>query len=347
MKTKLTVLFSILLIGNLFAQTDSLALQQSIDTLSQKVSILERSIVVIQSSNTDYLSKNEELATKVTTLQQDISKLQSSNAAYLTENAYLKKSQNYLSSQYKKLSNELDDKSATIDSLQQVIKTNSANIEKTANELGVKIDDNQKATNESISDLGNSLSKNTLYWIIAVLVVVILLIVVFVLLRKQIFKQKTDLDTNLQDTRKALEEEGVKLDNKLVEILESQLKIIESSKTENPSNAEPDHSLALKVADEINRMQSNMSLMDKNIKGLNKLQSAVKRIEENFASNGYEIIDMIGKPYNEGMKVVIVNSRIDENLNSGEQIISRIIKPQVNYKEEMIQPAQIEVSIGE
>jgi len=43
---------------------------------------------------------------------------------------------------------------------------------------------------------------------------------------------------------------------------------------------------------------------------------------------------------------LIANFKPDENLKEGEQIITRIIKPQVNYKGVMIQQAQVEVSTG-
>jgi len=86
--------------------------------------------------------------------------------------------------------------------------------------------------------------------------------------------------------------------------------------------------------------------MDEGTRGLNQLSASVKRIQDNFAANGYEIVEMLGKPYDEGMKV-IANFIPDEDLKAGEQIITRIIKPQVNFNGEMIQSAQIEVSLGE
>ena len=52
---------------------------------------------------------------------------------------------------------------------------------------------------------------------------------------------------------------------------------------------------------------------------------------------------MIGKPYNEGMKV-IASFVQDEDLNPGEQIISGIVKPQINHNGKMIQAAQVTVS---
>ena len=55
---------------------------------------------------------------------------------------------------------------------------------------------------------------------------------------------------------------------------------------------------------------------------------------------------MLGKPYQAGMKAA-VTFVTDDTLEPGQQIISRIIKPQVNYKQVMIQAAQIEVSQAE
>lgn len=104
-----------------------------------------------------------------------------------------------------------------------------------------------------------------------------------------------------------------------------------------------DHSLILKIIDELVRMEINLSRMDPNIKGCRNLSSSIKRIKENLLANGYEVVDMLGLPYKDGMKV-IANFIPDENLKEGEQIITGIIKPQVDYKDVMIQPAQIIVS---
>jgi len=120
----------------------------------------------------------------------------------------------------------------------------------------------------------------------------------------------------------------------------------EERQTSSAKADDVDHSLALKVADEIIRIQQNISNMDAETKGLKQLAASVKRIQANFEGNGYEIVDMLNKPYDAGMKVT-ANFKPDENLKPDEQIITRIIKPQVNFKGVMIQSAQIEVSQGE
>lgn len=66
-------------------------------------------------------------------------------------------------------------------------------------------------------------------------------------------------------------------------------------------------------------------------------------MKDNLIANGYEIVDMLGKPYQEGTKA-IVNFNDDETLEKGQRIITGITKPQINYQGKMIQTAQITVS---
>ena len=106
-----------------------------------------------------------------------------------------------------------------------------------------------------------------------------------------------------------------------------------------------DHSLALKVADEIIRIQKNINGMDPETKGIKQMEFALERIRDNFRDKGYEIVDMLNKPYEEGMLVTAKFIK-DENLQPGDKIITRIIKPQVKYNEIIIQDAEVEVSTG-
>ncbi len=142
----------------------------------------------------------------------------------------------------------------------------------------------------------------------------------------------------LQIAQSKMQEDSVKLDNQMLVLMEKQMNIAPAI-----VSTETDHSLALKVADEIVRIELNLSRMDASVKGYKQLAKAVERIKNNFQANGYEIIDMLGKPYNEGMKVV-ANFVPDETLKEGEQIITGVTKPQINYNGKMIQSAQITVS---
>ncbi len=70
------------------------------------------------------------------------------------------------------------------------------------------------------------------------------------------------------------------------------------------------------MADGIIRIQKNLSRMDDSTKGLKQLNSSVQRIQDNFAANGYELVEMVRKPYNEGMKAT-VNFVQDEGFEEG------------------------------
>ena len=205
------------------------------------------------------------------------------------------------------------------------------------------------ATNDSVRlskiELQSQLSGRT-QWGAGILVVLLLIIlVVAYYYYGKISRGRTSIDEvrkaqeGLQKAQTSLQEESIKLDGKLVELIETQI----SAAPQEAGNKEPDHSLTLKVADEIVRMEMNLSRMDPSVKGHKQLSKAVGRIKDNFKANGYDIVDMLGKPYNEGMKVV-ANFVADESLDEGKQIITGITKPQINYNGKMIQAAQITVS---
>lgn len=201
------------------------------------------------------------------------------------------------------------------------------------------------ATNTNVQSNQETLHSRTLWGGGLSLVFFVAIIVVAYKLGKRI----NSGTATIADVRKAqealqaaqikMQEESVKLDDKLLELFNSQL----ANSPKVAGNDNPDHSLALKVADEVARIELNMSRMDSSIRGYKQLSKAVGRIKDNFKANGYEIVDMLGKPYNEGMKV-IAEFVLNEDLEDGAQIITGITKPQVNYNGQMIQAAQITVS---
>jgi hypothetical protein len=231
----------------------------------------------------------------------------------------------------------------TIDSLNTLIQNNSQTIETSTSQFGTEIEKVTSTTKTQIAQLDNSVDKNRLYWIIATLATVLLGGLVYWLLGKRIQSSKTDVETQIKNTKTALEEESVKLDNKLVDVLTKQLEVLKADTSKPQTANENDHSLVLKVADRLNSMEKNLSRMDSKIKGHKNLSMAIKNIKDNYAANGYEIVEMLGKDYSEGMKAT-VNFVQDEDFIDGKRIITRIIKPQVNYKGTMIQTAQIEVT---
>ena len=108
-------------------------------------------------------------------------------------------------------------------------------------------------------------------------------------------------------------------------------------------NTESEQKLIITIADRITFMEMTLYKMDSSVRGHKQLSKSIKQMKDNLLVNGYELVDMLGKDYHEGMKVT-ANFVEDENLPEGKQIITSIIKPQINYNGKMIQSAQITVS---
>jgi hypothetical protein len=236
---------------------------------------------------------------------------------------------------------------AKVDTIENFAISNREMLISESQVLESRIEQRSEIVQSNLSALNNDLENSRLYWIIVTLTIVLIWGLVAWVLGKRITSSKTDIETQINSTKKSLEEESIKLDSKLVEVLESQLKIHQaesSSAISNPVTEKEDHSLALKVADEIVRMQKNISRMDEGIKGLKPLEKGIERIQSNFAANGYEMVNLLNKDYEDRMNLDVINFLEDYNLEKGKKIITKIIKPQVNFNGVLIQRAQVEVS---
>lgn len=297
--------------------------------------------------NTELIETIKNLQTQVNQQQNDIQKLYSElNKEYRT---------------YRIVKEDLnqtiiDNQVKVVDSLNTLINKSKQELSSVNKQLNTKIQQSDENANIKISELDSSLDKNRLYWIIATLATLLLGGLLYWLLSKrmrsdkndvknEIQSSKTDVETQIKNTKTALEEESVKLDSQLLEIISSQLKIKESE-TKTSVNEEKDHSLVLKVADEVTRILMNLEVMDKSIKGYKHLKKYSESILDNLKAYGYEIPQLIGQNYNSGMNMV-ATLEFDDTIEEGKQIIKRIIKPQVNYDNKAIQTAKVIVAFNE
>lgn len=263
----------------------------------------------------------------------------------LTERVRTLQSENsQIKFEIKTLDYNLSQATKSIDSLRNQTQINL----NTISQMNQKLTTSETAANQKIAAVDESLSKNSLYGIIGVLSAILGSGIIYWLLSKRQQTDKTDIIDQLSKTKTSIEESLVKEFDKQTELMEAQLHLIEQQKvtTQITPNVEPDHSLALKLADEITLIERNISLMDSGTKGLKQLSRSVSKLKDNLAANGYEMPELLGKPLNRGMHSIPVSTIPDENLEPGVEMITKIIKPQVNYNDKMIQAAQIEVSVG-
>ena len=177
-------------------------------------------------------------------------------------------------------------------------------------------------------------------WII--IVIALIFIILAFILGKAIAKRKNEVETLSAKADKLNEEIVNRLSTEMndIQTISKQIGTLASA----PGvNTESEQKLITTLADRITFMEMTLYKMDSSVRGHKQLSKSIKQMKDNLLANGYELVDMLGKDYHEGMKVT-ANFVEDEELPEGKQVITGIIKPQINYKGKMIQSAQITVS---
>jgi len=229
------------------------------------------------------------------------------------------------------------------DSLIQVILTDANALKGKASTLEADLGDQGHSLGGRISTLDQ---RTGLHWTLTLLLVGLLLgllILAYLGLKGLLSKRVGAVGAKMDELNADVQAKLVKVDTDFITALE---KLVEAKPlAPSPMAAEPDHSLALKVADEITRIEQNLAQMDPAVKGHKQLTAAVKRMNENLVAAGYQVPELLGKPYDEGMKVTAAFVP-DENLEKDVRIITRVFKPTVLFSGKMIQAGDIQVSQG-
>lgn len=273
---------------------------------------------------------------QITTLEQKVQNVEKQNSTFDSQLKELKVQVVSLSTENNSLSLALRQNQQTIDSLAKIVAMNSENIQATADSLGIKL----QTTNEAVSQTSDSLKTKTIWGIVAFVFAILASVVVWLLHKKG---QKTS-DDKIALLKKQADELNEKIVGQFSDEMSELQKISDVLRNAGGnSSTEPDHSLVKTLADRITFMEMTLYRMDSSVKGHKQLSKSIAQMKDNLLANGYEIVDMLGKEYDEGMKVT-ANFVEDEKIESGKQIITGIVKPQINYKGVMIQSAQITVS---
>lgn len=235
-----------------------------------------------------------------------------------------------------------------VDSLKIANFSNSTSIKNNYSTLNDSINNKSEKTNNDFGNVRTTINSNIQYGIISILTLLLISFIAYWLINRFRLADKSELSNKLDNTRLSLEEGLILEFNKQAILMDKELAAItnQTQSVQQAPEIKLDHSLALKVASEINLIERNVRLMDPKAKGLKQVVASVGKLRDNLAANGYEIPELLGKPFNKGMNVIVAMSIIDDTLLAGQEIISRILIPQVNYDNKMILTAQIEVSVA-
>jgi len=163
-------------------------------------------------------------------------------------------------------------------------------------------------------------------------------------------KQKTfdALDDKIALIGNNQREEQQRVQEQVAELFQANIEIINqiNELTDIKSVEEDDHTLELSVGNEIFRMRKRLKNIPEDIIGFKAIKKALDRLEDDFNAKGYEIVDMLNQPFYDGL-TASVNYVTSKEIPRGEQKISRVVKPQINFNNVLIQMSDIEVTKGE
>lgn len=242
-----------------------------------------------------------------------------------------------------KLTNSIKENKETISQFKKEIEELK---EDTYYKINTSVEEVETSTKQRMEELGKDMKKSSIIFFIICAILAVILGITSVIIYRRIKENRTDIEDEIGIIKNKYDGELSKMDLEISKKLERFLDKEMADKTEG-TETEVDHSLSLTIADELNRMRRRMEHMPEDTKGLKALIKATERLEEKLNELGYEIIDLLGQPYAEGLTVTTTRFVPSEELSKGEQIISKVIKPQVNYNGVLVQSAEVEVSVGE
>lgn len=193
-----------------------------------------------------------------------------------------------------------------------------------------------------------------LSWVITVIIAAVVILIMQLMLfaknktlRNTVVSSRNEIFANSEKIITALESES-KQTLQLCDAVNTFTALFKDLKDSGDSalfskHGTVDHDLILAIANKTAFMETTLSKLDPKMRGYKQLTRSLAQIKEELKLKGYEIIDMLGKKYYDGMNVT-ADFIEDEDLPAGTRIISAVRSPQVNYNGVMIQSASITVS---
>lgn len=108
------------------------------------------------------------------------------------------------------------------------------------------------------------------------------------------------------------------------------------------SNGQIDHTLSLKLANELNEIKHHLSNLPIDTAGIIVLKEKYAKVESILNDVGYELVELQGIAVTDDLQKQ-AELIVPEGIDADNKIVSKVIIPQINYKGDVIQTATVEV----
>lgn len=220
------------------------------------------------------------------------------------------------------------------------------NVSTTSNSSIATLSSENGEVSGRVGEIENTISRSNLLFVLLWLALAISGIAGFLFFFRKIAKmavrETQDVDTMTHVDLNSLSEANAR-DIEFLDVLKRTYSLLRERTTSDSSVTETlDHKLPVKVGDEIHRMRKRIENMPQEVKGLGALKNSLSRLEEEINEAGYVMVDLMGKDYNDGM---MCEARFieDPTVPPGRELITDVLKPQINHNGQVIQVARIEV----
>ena len=303
-------------------------IEQSIKTAMGKMDDLEQGNLTIRQSSK---AQNQQLQTLESGIKKEVGLLQENDAILSNKVVSLK---NLSENNLKEIQNNVTSVRGIHDDLTLFQKNTTENFQDMGNR-----------SESSFSTVARRIHNWTYYSVMVVAMLMLMTLGLFIVLRRKFNSYIEIFNKSINETKDTMRAEALSLDTKLAELLEASLGGEGKTGSNALAHKEIDHTLPLKVGEEIHRMRKRISHMPEDTTGLGALKNSLIRLEDEFNAHGYEMVDLLGVRFVDGLTTDARFVPADD-LNSGEEVITKVIKPQINYKGVLIKPAQVEVGVG-
>ena len=243
-------------------------------------------------------------------------------------------------------------KKADLNKVIEIVETLNLNLSKNIekqNKMISKNSDNLNAFNSEFSSIQDSiisqkysimsntsgLEKNNQYAMTS-LTLGLLLLIICLIIYFLVSRNKSEISETQNEVKQVYN-----LDTEIKNLIEKQTGLLKSFNKGDSNDNSTDQ--VKMVADEIVTMENNIYHMDPKTRGLKKIKRAIKNLRNNFLVIGYDIPILLGNELSEGDKIEIIAELPDENIEKGKRIITRIVKPRIDFNGKMIQRAKVEI----